>query len=104
MKDPGLGSVLEELRKASNCVVENASQFETLIETGGIKSDTLSPFVPWSIYQSVINQTKVFQESGNLSNIRPYTDLMTMLRGFGRRWKQAGEICVLTSSKEDLYD
>lgn len=72
-------------------VANIASNYETLIETGELKNEELSPFVIYSLYQSATILASWMQRSGDLSYIQSYKSILNMLEGFNSRWKLAGK-------------
>lgn len=72
-------------------VANIASNYETLIETGELKNEELSPFVLYSLYQSATILASWMQRSGDLSYMQSYKSILNMLEGFNSRWKLAGK-------------
>ncbi|KAF3067519.1 hypothetical protein CFAM422_008719 [Trichoderma lentiforme] len=70
-------------------VIDIASNYQTLLETGEIKNDELSPFVLYSLYQSATVLANWMQRSRDLSYIQSYRCILNMLEGFNARWKLA---------------
>jgi hypothetical protein len=53
--------------------------------------DKMSPFVPYSLYQSAVVQYRLFQQTAQMEYQRNFESLKSILGSFKRRWLVAGQ-------------
>jgi hypothetical protein len=53
--------------------------------------DTMSPFIPYSIYQAAIVQFRLWKQTQDSKYKEMFDSLQGILDFFGRRWENAGQ-------------
>lgn len=89
--DDDKSGLLTSIEATSNRVV----QFATLLfgNTEKVNIDTLSPFVPYSLYQAAVVQFRLWKRTETSQYKEAMDSLKEILGHFARRWQIAGTIC-----------